>query len=91
MAGNICYTQPFIMSQLSQLRQALTDKLIEWAKDEHQAEIIVDSFLEFMDAAEWSEDDQLIVLDQCRDYFVDGFIRERLIYEATSIRVNAGY
>jgi hypothetical protein len=79
------------MSQLSQLRQALTDKLIEWAKDEHQTEIIVDSFLEFMDAAEWSEDDQLTVLDQCRDYFVDGFIRERLIYEATTIRVNAGY
>jgi len=79
------------MSQLSQLRQALTDKLIEWAKDEHQAEIIIDSFLEFMDAAEWSEDDQLIVLDQCRDYFVDGFIRERLICEATAIRVNSGY
>ena len=79
------------MSQLSQLRQMLTDKLIEWAKDEHQAEIIVDSFLAFMDAAEWSEDDQLLILDQCRDYFVDGFIRERLIYEATAIRVNAGY
>jgi hypothetical protein len=49
------------------------------------------SILEFMDAAEWSGDDQLILLDQCRDYFVDGFIRERLIYEATAIRVNAGY
>jgi hypothetical protein len=79
------------MSQLSQLRQTLTDKLIEWAKDKYQSEIIVDSFLAFMDAAEWSEDDQLWVLDQCRDYFVDGFIREQLIYEATAIRVNAGY
>lgn len=79
------------MSQLSQLRQALTDKLIEWAKDEHQAEIIVDSFLEFMDAGEWSEDDQLTVLDQCIDYFVEGFIRERLILEAAAIRVNVGY
>jgi hypothetical protein len=29
------------MSQLSQVRKALTNKLIEWAKDEHQAEIII--------------------------------------------------
>lgn len=79
------------MSQLLQLRKALTDKLIEWAKDEYQAEIIVDSFLEFMDSSEWSEDEQLKVLDQCRDYFTDGFIRDRLIYEASAIRVNAGY
>jgi hypothetical protein len=40
------------MSQLSQVRRALTDKLIEWAKDQHQAEIIIDCFIEFLDAAE---------------------------------------
>ena len=79
------------MSQLSQVRKALTDKLIEWAKDEHQAEIIIDCFLEFLDAAEWQEEEQLMILEQTRDYFVDGFIRNRLIYEITAIKVNGGY
>ena len=79
------------MSQLLQVRKALTDKLIEWAKDEHQAEVIIDCFLECLDAAEWQEEDQLIILEQTRDYFVDGFIRDRLIYEITAIKVNGGY
>jgi hypothetical protein len=79
------------MSQLSQVRRALTDKLIEWAKDQHQAEIIIDCFIEFLDAAEWGEDEQLIILEQTRDYFVDGYIRDKLIYKITAIRVNSGY
>jgi len=79
------------MSQLSQVRKALTDKLIEWAKDEHQAEIIIDCFIEFLDAAEWDTDEQLIILDHARDHFVDGFIRDKLVYAATAIRVSNGY
>ncbi len=63
---------------MKQLRQTLTDKLIKWANDKYQADIVIDSFLAFMDATDWSDVDQLCVLNQCKNYFVDGYIRERL-------------
>jgi len=44
-----------------------------------------------LDAAEWDTDEQLIILDHARDHFVDGFIRDKLVYAATAIRVNNGY
>lgn len=77
-------------SRLSKLKTALLDKLDEWAKSEHQAEILIDSFLEYMRMDGWSEDDRLNLLEQAIECS-SGFIRDRLDYEATAIKVNYGY
>lgn len=77
-------------NNLLQLRVVLTDKLQEWAMSEHLAEIIIDTFLAFMTALEYSKDDQLKVLDDTKNYFVDGYIRNQLVIsEATKLKANA--
>lgn len=79
------------MTHIVHLREALVEKLIEFAADQHNAEIAIKCFTGFMRASEYCDDDILRVLDQSRDYFPDGPIRGQLIYEARAIRVNAGY
>lgn len=72
-------------------RQVLIDKLIEWSKDEYHTEILIDTFLALLMCEGYDEDERLNLLECCADYFVDGHIRDRLIYEATAIKVNYGY
>lgn len=74
-----------------EIRKVLTEKLIEWAKSEYHAEILIDTFIASLYASGWTEDQVLNLLEDTKNYFVNGFIRNRLIYEATAIKVNAGY
>lgn len=79
------------IKKLENVRKVLVEKLIEWAKNEYHAEILIDIYLKSLEAMGWDEDDILSLLEDTKNYFVDGFIRDRLIYEATAIKVNAGY
>lgn len=76
--------------RLSKLKTALLEKLDEWAKTEHEAEILIDSFLEYMRTDGLTEDDRLNLLEQAIECS-SGFVRDRLNYEATAIKVNYGY
>jgi hypothetical protein len=75
----------------TQLGESLVEKLNEWGQSEHTIEIIVDCFLSAMKAEGANSDDQLKVLDDAINYFKEGPIKERLVYEATAIKVNYGY
>ena len=77
--------------QLINLRDTLVEKLSELPHTKPVAEIIIDTFLSVMITLNFNEDDRLKVLEDCKDYFVDGDVRDQLIYEATAIKVNYGY
>ena len=83
VSGSLILTDAFV--------RTLVEKLMEWVKDEYHAEIIIDTTIAMLKAEGWEEDDYLRLLEQTRDYFVDGTIRDRLIYEITAIKVNGGY
>lgn len=82
--------------------RSLIEKLQEWGKTDHTAEIVVDCFLSAMELDhQYDIDDQLELLKLTENYFNpkdiiicnirDPYIIEVLNYHMTSIKVNYGY
>lgn len=71
--------------------EGLTEKLNEWGKSEELCEMVIDTYTTALKIDGWDEDQILKLLEDSVLLFPNGVIKSRLIYDATAIKVNAGY
>lgn len=83
------------MNKLDEITRVLQNKLEEWGNNQGNAMILVDSFMELMDALGYDEDTRLKLLETIqKSYTDDGYYKHLykvLEEEILCIKINWGY
>ncbi len=76
---------------LVKLRMALVNKINECGGDHAKIDLVVESFIDAIEACGWSTDDQLELLNATQNFFQTGYVKEKLLHEIDFIKVDNGY